>query len=763
MHTLPGLLGSARASTAPSWPAAAAAGGVGGGDARARSAESPRAKVARPGQQPALWPSPQQSQKRPPLAGAGPQLPPERRRQQPRQQQQQALQPARACSDRPGVQQLMQWIERELEINGLRGAGPSLERVRIFATALNEVIDMLPSYRPILLSVQKEYEALVDRLQLQVSASGPLEGRVRTLAAEGLSLVGESMAWYQLEVSSLRQRLAAAERERDCLRAEQERLAAETEALRGAGEAARQQASDLHTQNLDILRHSERMERQVEKLRATEKDLQGLNGQLKQRARERELRVSTVEEQLKVEREKVLGMVPREECEAVRADLREAEATIREQEYKLAAKQKDYMSLVDTYSKKIGQTLNDCSDARPLTPRPTWRHCKGLLDPEDLHSTDKADATQNLAQQMLTHARTVLCAYGLSAASQKSAVFRQHATHRLSLPLEAVYDPPEDSGEKAPPVKNELSRAADEAWLPPDTDEDTPEALRHPEEVRDLRLSRGRACQAIEGALLLRARHGGNSLSVPFVEFLVDHPPDYVKKEDALEFAINIYATVRRHAAEPDFLAYLLLLKGKISDSVVKENRGLCAELLRIFTAYFEAEDGKKIISKQHFIYGLREVLQNKEKDRFQDLVACLPHGAADLPVSFERLLLDDPYVLSPVVYALRLQHLDETLVLSERLERAVRGCLAEGQTTVRFDAVEAAFKEDAELGALLQAEDYARAFGTSLRALRPQTEQDVERLVGLLKHGEIFRLLFFPALLSEDGGDPALLQGDLR
>merc|ERR1712008_525998 len=105
----------------------------------------------------------------------------------------------------------------------------------------------------------------------------------------------------------------------------------------------------------------------------------------------------------------------------------------------------------------------------------------------------------------------------------------------------------------------------------------------------------------------------------------------------------------------------------------------------------------------------------------------------------------DDPYVLSPVVFALRVQHLEESVELSERLEQVIRSCVTDGQTSVTYETVEAAFQNDAELQSLLQAKDFARAFGTSVLALKPTSEQTVERLIALMKHCDVFRLLFFP------------------
>eukprot|EP00913_Durusdinium_trenchii_P022093 g20761.t1 len=63
--------------------------------------------------------------------------------------------------------------------------------------------------------------------------------------------------------------------------------------------------------------------------------------------------------------------------------------------------------------------------------------------------------------------------------------------------------------------------------------------------------------------------------------------------EEAFAFGINILASTRRYAAEPEFASFLMLLRGQVGDLAVRDNRTLCAEILRIFRTYFEAGDGQ--------------------------------------------------------------------------------------------------------------------------------------------------------------------------
>merc|ERR1719326_1302835 len=108
---------------------------------------------------------------------------------------------------------IMSRIEEELELQGLQDLTPSLERVRIFSSAFSEVIDKLPSYRCLLLAVQKEYDGFIARLQAELNAAAPTEARLRTMKAASLSYVGESMAWFQLEVAELRKQVKDANAE----------------------------------------------------------------------------------------------------------------------------------------------------------------------------------------------------------------------------------------------------------------------------------------------------------------------------------------------------------------------------------------------------------------------------------------------------------------------------------------------------------------------------------------------------------------------
>jgi len=262
-------------------------------------------------------------------------------------------------------------------------------------------------------------------------------------------------------------------------------------------------------------------------------------------------------------------------------------------------------------------------------------------------------------------------------------------------------------------------------------------------------LARGKLPLLLQARLKKQERH--IDLAVPFAQFMMDNIPEEVPQDEKKVWAINMYAALRSYAAEPEFLAYLLLLRGRISDSVVRDNKRFCGEVLKIFLSLFD--EGSRQITKQQFFYGLREVLPNKEKEVWQDLVSYFPAGTAEVQVNFEWLLFDDLYVLSPIVYALRLQHLEECVNLTERLEKLVEGCKDERRGTVSYGKVKEALENDTDFS-LMHNEDRARAFGCHSNDLAEDTKQDMNTFLEIVKHCDIWHALYYPALANDDQGD---------
>ncbi|CAE8606529.1 unnamed protein product [Polarella glacialis] len=395
---------------------------------------------------------------------------------------------------RGGMAQLIHWVEKELLIQGKSGPVPLADRVRIFAEAFGQAMDMLPEYRPLFLSVQREYEALINWLQEQLNSLAGVESRMKTMKIESLSFVGESTAKFQGEVAMLRQKLTAAEQQLDNFIVEKAQMFEHNKELKGQSEKDRWMAAESHTQNLDILSNLERMEKQVEVLRKQEREIYSESANLNQKVKDKDKRILTVEEQLNSERELSANMVQRDEHEALKVELKAVKLRCQELEDMYATKQKDYMSIVETYSRSIGQSIGGDEVPRPLTPRPTWTHCRGILDPDVARSSDKADIVQDLLVKMMTSARTQLAGYGLSTAAQKSNVFQNFARlrNRVEKCCRADCRQVVAAGEK-----KEDSEALD-SWLAPDTEPLTPSAFRHPDKVKNLQLSRKKTIGFLE-------------------------------------------------------------------------------------------------------------------------------------------------------------------------------------------------------------------------------------------------------------------------
>lgn len=675
----------------------------------------------------------------------------------------------------------MAWVERELQVLGQNGSVPQQDRVRVFREAFGRAVELLPDYRPLFFSYQQEMDEFGNKLQEQLREFTTAEGRIKTVKMESIAFVGESTLRFQEKVRDLRKNLENAESTRDKLSSEKDTLQIRCSEMETRSKKDRYQSDESHKQNLDILSNLERMEKQVEALRKQDRETNAELAKLQHQVKDQEQRNKMVEAQLNAERVKNANLAPREEFEAAKEEIRAAKAKCLEWEERYAAKEKDYQNIVEAYKNVSGHDTGGV-EARPLTPRPFWSHCRGVLDPDALRTMQQSELLQDLVVRVLSTARQLLAAYGLHSAAQKSLVFAKFAKHPTTVPLvsEAALSVgdrqktpqqgnPDEGGkdEQGLRRRNSFTQATsppmsqgdrsgeafkeEEKWLPGDMDHSTPVPLRHAEKIRNQRFSRKKTRDFLERVLQHRVRGGDKLLCRPFVETMMEVLHQELGEEEVTAFAVNIFASVRKYAAEPDFLGFLLLITGQVADVVVRDNRSLCAELLRIFRIYFEVADGSTRVTRQKFFSALRDALPQKEKDQCQELAAYFPASGPMTPVNYEWLLVDDPYVLSPIVYALRLQHLEEGLGLSDRMERQVKSCARDGPVT--YEKIEAVCKDDAQLS-ILQPEDFARAFRVQLEDLGPGTEQNVSVVLELLKNGGIFHELFYPALPEDDGED---------
>jgi hypothetical protein len=651
----------------------------------------------------------------------------------------------------------MQRVERELDLQGLVSCAPSLERLRIFSSAYRYAMDTLPSYRPLLLAVQREYDGLIESLHEQAQAVAPLEGRLKTLKAESVSLVGESTTRFQQENSVLRSKIKALEEETSHLKEAKQVLEDDAKQLKEAAGIAAKFKEEYHKQNFDIVKNFQRVQQQLEDSRKKEMLFQAECNRHTTELKAQDQQIRILEKNLQQESNKHTTMVAKDVYDGVVDRLNLSEQKFNDLDEKYKAVRRDYESTVRLYSELAGQKLEmDPSEIRPLTPRPTWSHCNGLADPDQKHSYEKADILQDLMQHILLRARTLLCAYGLWGASQKSLVVKQHSTHPLLIMGNAggeqdskaekvkigeggAEEEPKASEEEPKEEKTEeADEHGDDEWFEPDQSLNTPPVLRHLERVRDLKLSRARTAEFINGIIKLRLKRPDRETPKAWLEFMLEHLPEHMKEIEKQQFALSINSAVRRYSAEPDFLAFQLLIQGKLTDHVVQDCQNLCSELLKSFRSF--DQNGAKHITKQNFFYALQGLLPNKQKRMWQDLQHYFPAGGPDFNVNYEWLLMDDLYVPSPVIFGLRMQHLEETLELYEKLDKSIRSISKDGK--VRYGEVSEQLGTDNAFYAI-QDEDLARGFAVSPQEAKTDSVQDTETFLKLLKNGNIFPAIY--------------------
>lgn len=495
-------------------------------------------------------------------------------------------------------------------------------------------------------------------------------------------------------------------------------------------------------------------------LSRVQRDLKGKEGQ-----------ISMLEHQLQQESHKVITMVSGEEAQALQDKIKEQKKHYEELEDKYKATKRDYESIAALYSKIAGQDFDvSSSNVRPLTPRPDWRQCRGLVDPGNKHTVEKAQFVQDLLEHVLVRSRTLLYAYGLwGAAMEKSITLKEHMKCSLT-PAPSVMDTAsaDSAGQEPQHEVTESGQGGDqqgaerlsgagessqvnqplsgkeediEDVFQPETGLNIDPKLRHAEPIKNLQLSRKATHDYIMSVIQKRVR--AESASTPFVDALIENcPKELTRSEEKLQFVLSILSAVRRYSAEPDFLGFQLVITGKISEHVVIDNKGICHELLKSFLAMNQSAGTKKI-TKQNFFYSLQGLLPNKQKRMWQDLQHYFPAGGPDFQVSYEWLLVDDLYVPSPVIFGLRLQHLEETLDLNDKLTTAISHIAKDGK--VKYEDVAHALGKDPSFYTI-QDEDLARGFGVPLRETRMDTQQEVEKFLANLKNG-----LIFPAIMKEN------------
>uniref|UniRef100_A0A0G4GBT9 Translin-associated factor X-interacting protein 1 N-terminal domain-containing protein n=1 Tax=Chromera velia CCMP2878 TaxID=1169474 RepID=A0A0G4GBT9_9ALVE len=85
------------------------------------------------------------------------------------------------------VEDLTLFIRSELDRQGLLTSPPSIERVRVFGQAYEHLLKQMPTYRPVLSAIKKEYDALVDNLWQRTEGTTALQSRLQVMRHETLA------------------------------------------------------------------------------------------------------------------------------------------------------------------------------------------------------------------------------------------------------------------------------------------------------------------------------------------------------------------------------------------------------------------------------------------------------------------------------------------------------------------------------------------------------------------------------------------------
>jgi len=394
------------------------------------------------------------------------------------------------------------------------------------------------------------------------------------------------------------------------------------------------------------------------------------------------------------------------------------------------------------------------------------------VDLENPNTVEKAEIAQRLLQHSVTTSRNVLCAYGVGHLEQ-SPTLKVYFDHPLTQPLwidnagtwmRRLQTQTRGSSKARSDAEAEAEEQRNkDAYLIGDMSEQTPMQLRHEHAIRNLKLTRRKVAEFLDDLLQKKNRIGSQYQNTPLVEcMMIQLAEAYPEEEEALEFACNIYAATRRYSAEPDFFGYLMLLLDKMPESLIRDNKRVAAELLKVLPDHLapladEPEphpvvtkvDGKLQVEmpKAKFEQVLANVFPNKEDHQLQELFKLTPRVDCTSQQNLDWLLYDDMYTLSPFVYGLRIQHYEEVLGLLTWMEETVRGAVGPSCTKVRYGATKQLF-ENSSLCCLTK-EDNARAFGVGLSELTDDTEQDINTFFAMMKTSDIFHDLFFPSRAS--------------
>jgi len=303
-------------------------------------------------------------------------------------------------------------------------------------------------------------------------------------------------------------------------------------------------------------------------------------------------------------------------------------------EQELKELRKGAMKMNDENEKLLKRVTAVGASRRPLTPRPDFDTIEGLADsyayfgprPEPVGTVDKVQYLHQIAEKLYLNSRTVLGTYGYVSACKNSELTKKE------------YEDIEKYE-----VEEKLFNGMD-----------------------NLKFSRHTAYEIMNR--FLEARIADQNATNQVIDALAEYCRVQYDNEaifPSLQDAINHYAP------EPDYLAFQLMLDGRISEFIVNENINLTTELKQKFHSH-EETDGA-VATKQAFFYALQTLIPLKNKRMWQEVQHYLPAGSGETLINIENLLEDNLYVPSPIVFGLRVQHLEENVLILKKIETLVK------------------------------------------------------------------------------------------
>merc|ERR1719387_2760754 len=177
------------------------------------------------------------------------------------------------------------------------------------------------------------------------------------------------MSCLQREIATLRQQTEVKDEKAQALLTQNAILERKCEELEKECERCSSNAKEAHSLNFDIVKHSNRIDKEMENAlkqeHLTKNELTKAHTNLK----DREFRIKDLEKQLKEEHAKSINMVSAEDHKDLKEMLKKERDTVKELEDKKAEMIRSYDSLVAAYG-QVSKTSVDAGDLSRTEMRP---------------------------------------------------------------------------------------------------------------------------------------------------------------------------------------------------------------------------------------------------------------------------------------------------------------------------------------------------------------------------------------------------------